>query len=433
MASIEKFTHEAIVSMLRHNTRTVAEPANTNIDPERQKLNYSFHMNHCGLSDYQYYKKIIDEKYIYGRGTQREKHTVTSCSWVVTAPKEICGDPIKEKNFFQGVFDFVSKRYGKDNIVNNAVHYDESGSPHIHIIFCPVTDLNHDKVRYKTTKTKNVIKKASGRYEYECNYVLKNGTTVPANEYEVKDNIDLRIPLKNYSKMSDYYDEKISANDVLNKIELKNFHYDLQKYLDENDIEGSVITGKTGGINYSVKTLKDFTEKTGLRLDEVKEIQGERSLLEKYVEQNSKIKNLESLLYEKIALIESLQKEIITAKDNYFKLSSDFKAELLNKDAQIQKLTKDISEKDHQIIATTGTNLELQNKIMEMEVALHAKQHELESAYEKINYIEVNKEYNSSSSEFNHDWERNTNTWNDRSHTSGWENRNTEIEEEKTW
>ena len=34
--------------------------------------------------------------------------------------------------------------------------------------------------------------------------------------------------------MTDYYDEKVSANDVLNKIELLNFHKDMQAYLDKS-------------------------------------------------------------------------------------------------------------------------------------------------------------------------------------------------------
>lgn len=126
---------------------------------------------------------------------------------MVTAPKEICGDRDKEQAFFKGVYDFVLNRYGSENIINNSVHYDEAGEPHIHIIFCPVTNLDHDRVQFITIKTKEAVRLESGRYEFGYRFKL--------------DEDGQRIHLKNYSRMSDYYDEKISANDVLNKIELK--------------------------------------------------------------------------------------------------------------------------------------------------------------------------------------------------------------------
>lgn len=365
MASEEKFVHEAMANMLRHNDRMTSEPSNVDIDPSRSHLNYSFELDHGGLTDYKYYKQLIDSKYIYGRGSKREDQAVTGCGWVVTAPKEICGDPVKEREFFQGVFNFVSDRYGKENIINNAVHYDEAGEPHIHIIFCPVTKLDHDKVQYKTIKTKEAVRLESGRYEFGYKFKLdENGQ---------------KIPLKNYSRMSDYYDEKISANDVLNKIELKNFHYDLQKYLDANGIEGRVITGKTGGVNFTVKELKEFTAKTGLRLDEVKEMQGDRTLLESYVEQHAKVADLEVLLSEKNAVIESLRDEIM-AKDKTIDMSSDMKDKILHKDKQIQQLTQTITDKDRQIVAATDANLEMQHKLHEMEQTLSAKQQEIDRA-----------------------------------------------------
>lgn len=417
MASVDKFTHEAMVSMLRHNDRETTEPSNVDIDPERSELNYSFEMDHGGLTDYEYYKKLIDEKYIYGRGSQREDSTVTGCGWVVTAPKEICGDPVKEREFFKGVFDFVSNRYGAENIINNAVHYDEAGEPHIHIIFTPVTRLDHDKVQYKTITTKEAVRMESGRYEFGYRFKL--------------DEEGQKIPLKNYSKMSEYYDEKISANDVLNKIELKNFHSDLQKYLDANGIEGRVVTGKTGGVNFTVKELKEFTEKTGLRLDEVKEMQGDRSLLESYVEQHSKVNTLEELLAEKNAVIESLRDEIMT-KDKTIEMS-DMKDEILHKDEQIKELTKAISDKDRQLVAADEVNQKLQHKVMDMESSLSEKQREIDLANEKIKNLEAERKMEASRTEKEHGWGQNSGTWGDRSQSSGWGTQTRTVEEERTW
>ena len=52
--------------------------------------------------------------------------------------------------------------------------------------------------------------------------------------------------------------EKICANDVLTRHELQSFHSDLQKHLQNDGLNCSVITGitKSNGRNYTVKELK---------------------------------------------------------------------------------------------------------------------------------------------------------------------------------
>lgn len=341
MASIAKFTHSAMSSMLRHNSRLTAEPSNVDIDPERSELNYSIEMDHGGLSNYEYYKKVVDESYLYGRGTQREDKAITACGLVVTAPKEICGDHQKEQQFFSSVLSFTEERF-EHHLVDNAIHYDEAGAPHIHITFVPVTKLDHDKVHYKTSSTKEEIKLDSGRYEYGYRFLLdENGQ---------------KIPLKNYARISDYYDVKISAKDVINKAELKHFHTDLQQYLDDNHVEGRVVTGNTGGINFSVQELKEFTKTTGLRLEEVKEIQNDRHLLESYVEKHEKITELNE--------------------------------DIIRKDEQIEDLTKSVYDKNIMILEEKAINAELQAKIEELEHTIEEQQREIDCNADRIKELE---------------------------------------------
>ena len=306
MASIQKFTHDAMCSQKCHVNREYNNPGNQDIDPERTPLNYSFPMQHNGLNDFAYYKKLIGEKYLYGRGTQREKEAITGCAWVVTLPQEIYGDTDREKAFFSAVYDFVSERYGKENVITNAVHYDEAGLPHIHIVFCPVTDLDHDVVQNKTVKTSNSIQLETGRYEYTYRFKL--------------DEHGEKIPLKNYAHMSDYFDEKIDANTVINKAELQHFHTDMQRYLSDNGVAGTVVTGKIGA-NFSVKELKDFTQKTGLHLYDVQALE-DKTLLEslaEYEKQNTELKqaltSTQMLLFEAQTVILSKDREVQTAAE----------------------------------------------------------------------------------------------------------------------
>ena len=324
MAKVQKFTHSAMCSQKCHVNREYNNPSNQDIDPNRTPLNYSFPMNHNGLDSFHYYKELTGSKYLYGRGTQREKEAITGCGWVVTLPHEIYGDSDKEKEFFSAVYDFVSNRYGEENIITNAVHYDEAGLPHIHIVFCPVTSLDHDVVQNKTVKTSNVIQLESGRYEYTYRFKLdENGD---------------RIPLKNYAHMSDYFDEKIDANTVLNKAELQHFHTDLQQYLSNNGIDGAVINGKTG-TNFSVKELKDFTQKTGLHLQDVQALQGDRTLLEslaQYEKQNIELKQTFMSTLEQLSAAQAA----LLAKDKELQVASD----------RIKALETELSQTRSQVI-----------------------------------------------------------------------------------
>ncbi len=303
MASLDKFNNDAMCNILRHNQRMISSSNNGDIDPDRTKMNYSFPLDHNGLTDYKYYQKVLGESYLYGRGTKREADAITGCGWVVTLPSELYGFPDKEKAFFKGCFDFISNRYGIENIVNNAIHYDEAGLPHIHVVFCPVTELNHDIAQHKTVRTKQYMRLNSGRYEPKYNFRL--------------DAAGEKIKLKNYARLTDYYDKKIDSNTVVNPSELKHFGPDLQQYLDSHGIEGKVVNGSTSslGVNFSVKELKEFTKNTGLKLNDVKEILNDKTLVESLVEKNEKIAQLENLIrdmdfsfHEKIS---ELQKNLI--------------------------------------------------------------------------------------------------------------------------
>ena len=425
MASSMKFTHDAICNQNGHIDREHDNPSNAEIDPERTHLNYSFPMTYDGKRPFEYYKQRVGEVYMYGRGTKREKEAITGCGWIVTLPKELYGDPVKERAFFQGCYDFIADRYGRENIINNAVHYDEGGLPHIHVIFSPVTKLDHDMVQFKTKRTTQAVKLESGRWEYKHIHVDTNGKPVNENDPTTW------VPLNNYARMSDYYDEKVDCNSVLNKIELRNFHPDLQKYLTEHGIEGKVVTGKTG-TNFTVKELKEFTAKTGMYLDEVKDMmQDDKSLLESFVESDAKVSKLEELLHEKDVVIESLQKEILSRDIAMDRM--DRSDEISHKDEQIQSLSHSLSAKTQELSQATDRNAELERKLAEMEKSIEAKQAELDRAKTRVEELEKEKTVESSQSDRTQGWGQSSSSWGDKSQQSGWGTKSTSFEEEKTW
>lgn len=136
MASVKKFTQSAVVNMLRHNSRTINEPSNKDIDPAKVGLNYSL-SPYRGESDYDYFMKRKSELYCYNRGDVK-----VMAGWVVTAPKDLNKD--QYDTFFKLSYEFLENRYGKENVIQAIVHNDESGQPHLHFNFIPVVkDKKH--------------------------------------------------------------------------------------------------------------------------------------------------------------------------------------------------------------------------------------------------------------------------------------------------
>lgn len=140
--------------------------------------------------------------------------------WVVTAPENLPDDEHRE--FFETVNEFLNERYdGEHNCIQSIVHRDESGRDHLHYNWVP---------------------------------------TVPDPKHG---------------------GEKINAGEVLTRTELRNFHPDLQRYLDSRGFSHAKvhtgITAENGG-NRTVKELKesrDGKDEIGALRDEVKELREE--------------------------------------------------------------------------------------------------------------------------------------------------------------
>lgn len=66
----------------------------------------------------------------------KRKDVKVLCSWVVTAPKSLAGSP-EESKFFAEAYKFLEEKYGKENTVSAYVHKDEI-TPHMHFAFVPV-------------------------------------------------------------------------------------------------------------------------------------------------------------------------------------------------------------------------------------------------------------------------------------------------------
>ncbi len=154
--------------------------------------------------------------------------------WVITLPKDYEGD---EKKFFKECSAFVVNRYGKDSFIGGFVHKDET-TPHIHLCFVPRV-YDEKKERYK-----------------------------------------------------------VSAKEVLNKKELRSFHPDLEKHLQEKGLvkEGQILNGitqETGG-NKTIPELKKLQEEAEQLKEELNEFKGRAAEWQKAVD--TRVEEVEGLL-----------------------------------------------------------------------------------------------------------------------------------------
>lgn len=246
MASVEKFTHGAVVNQLRHCNRKIENDNNKDIDPSRMHLNFSLTPER-DMSDLAYYKQRKEELYCYGRADVK-----TMAGWIVTVPTELKTRE-EEIAFFKSTYQFLENRYGKENVISATVHYDEGKME-------KCKDRWGEYIRNENGEIKREL--VLGRPHLHFNF----------------------IPVVDDKNKRHIQTEKICANDRLNRKELQHFHTDLQKHLDKDGIDAKVITGKTKaqGRNYTVEEMKE-------RYETQKELERLREIERKYNQEHRRI------------------------------------------------------------------------------------------------------------------------------------------------
>lgn len=225
MASVEKYTNKETINIIKHCNREIYNEKNKDIDSTLTHLNYDLTPER-EVSHYQYYLQRKDELYVYNRADVK-----TCAGWIVTAPKEISSRE-ELHMFFESTYKFLEERYGKENVIQAVVHFDEGKREIVRDRWTNEVELDEFG--------KPVTELVHGRAHLHFNWL-------PV----VKDNNPRHTQ-----------EEKVCANDVLTPMELRRFHGDLQKYLDMNGVKGQVLTGSTKqqGRNMTVAEMKERYE-----------------------------------------------------------------------------------------------------------------------------------------------------------------------------
>lgn len=137
MASVEKYSsNQAVVNIIRHNAREIADSSNPDIDRTRSGDNESL-LPPRDVSDYQYFKDRLSEVRVFNRAD-----VVKLAGWIITCPADC--PPEREGEFFALAHQFMNERYGEENCVQSVIHRDEAGRSHLHYLTIPIVpDRKH--------------------------------------------------------------------------------------------------------------------------------------------------------------------------------------------------------------------------------------------------------------------------------------------------
>ena len=129
MAHLTKYSMGSVRAILEHDTRTANHSyKNPDIDRSKTHLNYSF-VDSTLTAQERLEKRLSEVK------VQKRKDVNVLASWIVTLPTNYKLE--EERLFFKTVNDFLTEKYGKNNVISSDVHLDET-TPHLHFTFVPV-------------------------------------------------------------------------------------------------------------------------------------------------------------------------------------------------------------------------------------------------------------------------------------------------------
>lgn len=254
----------------------------------------------------------------------KRKDVNVMCSWIVTAPQDL--RPEQEKAFFRESYNFLQEKYGQKNVISSYVHMDEK-TPHMHFSFIPVVaDRKH-----------------------------KQG-------------------------------EKVSAKECVTKIDLQQFHEQLQQHLTEKGISCSVINGATLQGNKSIEELKRGTARQTLQnvhratkkeKDELNNLLKQKTALEREIKALKDMKNIQGQVLSS-QQIKNIKTESIMLDSEKVKISK-------NDLANLQKSAL-IGEQAEKIYDASKTYLQKAESVLRQ-----AEQKQKEPMKEKMERLELKK------------------------------------------
>ena len=204
MAHMEKYNKAAVFGLAVHyERREGCQLSNKDIDQSRTHLNYNLASTLQPMKADHFVAKRISEVKALNRA-----NVIHMVDWIITLPKNVPASD--ERKFFEHTFEFVARRYGKENVICGWVHKDEA-TPHIHIGFVPIKNKDGvDRLLCKEIMTKKELtvfhKELADYLEKQLNYLpeILNDATINGNrtikELKAQEDLSLKKSLSNIHK-----------------------------------------------------------------------------------------------------------------------------------------------------------------------------------------------------------------------------------------
>ena len=152
MAHIEKFNRAAIGHMLAHYDRGAERIGNECVDRTRSHLNYNLAAELQPKRQGDFIKQRCSEVKVQNR-------------------KDVDLPENEHDQFFKTTFDFLSDRYGKENVISAYVHMDET-TPHMHFAFIPVVPDKKKQGKFKVSAKERINRFELCSFHFELEQAL---------------------------------------------------------------------------------------------------------------------------------------------------------------------------------------------------------------------------------------------------------------------
>src|SRR5690625_598206 len=319
MAHVQKFARGSVGGLSTHIERKTENHSNKEIDKERTHENYDLCEKEGDMTSR--YQERLDEVHCLNRADVK-----VMADWIVTLPEELNGAPEgSQKQFFEETYDFLSERYGEENVLAGVVHNDET-TPHMHFAFMPVTydeKREREKVSAKEVLNRNELKSfhqdLDNHLKERIPQIYQKGV-LNDKTIGVEDVPTLKKHSKEIERLNKVMDEKKrNLNKQIKKVsqlegKAKNV-YDTRNKLDELENKlGKTILGKRTMSSKDLNELKKFVtgvQKVGLKSVGVVE-RLEKENINLYADLNKTSEKLDSVSEHRRDLIED--KEILESK-----------------------------------------------------------------------------------------------------------------------
>ena len=266
-------------------------------------------------------------------------------SYVLTLPRDFQGN---QEDFFKEAYNFFENRVGKENVISAWVHLDES-QPHMHFQNVPVV-YDDKRNRYKLKGKDFETKKSLKEFHPELQTYLEEKLKVPCNVLNgATDNGNKTI---NQLKAETLKKE----NDILQKkiVEQENIIAEKNKIIDSFTPKKKIF-GKESDAELIVRNKKIIESEANKRLENVKEKEKNfkeqcKAKVEEINEAIKILKNAEIEINKAEQTLEKAKQEFEKKKQNYeteIKVNAKFYLDTFLKKEQVKLDRSDTLTQDH--------------------------------------------------------------------------------------